>query len=47
LKEEGQQERPFGQEKGGKGEGFLGKRVQAEKVGSKETRGLDTYTTNY
>jgi hypothetical protein len=37
LKEKGQQERQVGREKGGKGGGFLGKRVQAEKVGSKET----------
>jgi hypothetical protein len=40
LKEKGgQQERPVGREKGGKGGGFQGKKVKAEKVGSKETRG--------
>ena len=39
MKEEGQQERLVGQEKGGKGGGFQGKKVKAEKVGSKETRG--------
>jgi hypothetical protein len=34
-----QQERLVGQDKGGEGGGFEGKKVQAEKVGSKEIKG--------
>jgi hypothetical protein len=36
LKEEGQQERPVGREKGGKGEAFRGKRFRRKKLDPKK-----------